>query len=70
MEIKEKKIIDMLTEESVCIITEKYVDVDGIETQVGERNRCVYSNDDEGRNLLENTEPLDVINAIYAIWGE
>lgn len=70
MEIKEKKTVDMLTTNSVSILTQKFIDVDGVETQVGENHRCAYANSETGRNELQKQEPQDVVNSVFAIWGD
>ena len=70
MEIKEKKTVDMLTTDSVSILTQKFIDVDGVETQVGENHRCAYANSVTGRQDLQKQEPQDVVNSVFAIWGD
>ena len=69
MEIKEKKTVDMLTTYSVSILTQKFIDVDGVETQVGENHRCAYTNSTTGRQDLKKQEPKNVVNSVFAIWG-
>lgn len=70
MEIKEKKTVDMLTTNSVSILTQKFIDVDGVETQIGENHRCAYANSETGRKDLQKQEPQDVVNSVFAIWGD
>lgn len=70
MEIKEKKTVDMLTTDSVSILTQKFIDVDEVETQVGENHRCAYANSSTGRQDLQKQEPQDVVNSVFAIWGD
>ena len=60
MEIKEKKTVDMLTTDSVSILTQKFIEVDGVETQVGENHRCAYANSAKGRSSH---------NSVFAILG-
>ena len=69
MEIKEKKTVDMLTVDSVSILTQKFIDVDGVETQVGKNHRCSYANSATGRQNLQKQEPHDVVKSVFAIWG-
>lgn len=69
MEIKEEKIVDMLTNDSVSIITKKFIDVDGIKTQVGENHRCAYVNSESGRIKIQKEQPKEVVNSVFAIWG-
>ena len=54
MEINEEKTVDMLSTESVSILTRKVL-IDGeVKSQVGENHRRTY---------------LNVVNAVFAIWG-
>ena len=69
MEIKEKKTVDMLTTDSVSILTQKFIEVNGVETQVGENHRCSYANSSTGRQDLQKKEPQDVVKSVFAIWG-
>ena len=70
MEIKEKKTVDMLTADSVSILTKKFIEVDGAETQIGENHRCAYVNSETGRSDLQGAEPEEVVNSVFAIWGD
>lgn len=70
MEMKEKKIVDELTENSVSVATDRYILEDGEELKVGERNRCSYVNSNFGRNRLQESEPDDIVNAVFARWGQ
>lgn len=69
MDIKEKKVVDMLTKDSVSILTQKFVEIDGVETQVGENHRS-YVNSELGRSDLQGSEPEAVVNSVFSIWGE
>ena len=70
MDIEERKTVDMLTKDSVSILTQKFINLDGVETQVGENHRMSYSNSANGRKTLENEQPEDVVSAVLAIWGD
>ena len=70
MEIKEKKTVDMLTSESVSVLTQKFINVDGVQTQVGQNHRCAYVNSESGRNELQENEPEEIVNSVMAIWGD
>lgn len=70
MDIIEKKTVDMLTADSVSILTQKFIDVDGVETQAGENHRCAYVNSETGRSDLQVAEPEEVVNSVFAIWGD
>lgn len=70
MDIITKKTIDMLTPESVSILTQQYINMDAKEVQVGDNHRCAYVNSTSGRQCLTATEPEEIINAVMAIWGD
>ena len=70
MEIITTKTIDMLTKDAVSIITQQAVLLNGVKTQVGDNHRCAYMNSTRGREDLQATEPLDVVNSVLAMWGE
>ena len=70
MEIKEKKTVDMLTNESVSILTQKFIDLDGVQAQVGQNHRCAYVNTEFGRKAITESEPEDVVSSVMAIWGD
>lgn len=65
-----QKIVDMLTKDGVSILTKKFINIDGVEMQVGKNHRCAYSNSTYGRQKLQEEQPEDVINAVLAIWGD
>lgn len=69
MKNKEKKTVDMLTNESVSILTQKFIDLDGVETQVGQNHRRAYTNSETGRKELQENEPIDVVRSVLSIWG-
>lgn len=69
MDVIEKKTVDMLTKDSVSILTRKFIEIDGQEMQIGENHRCSYVNSEDGRADLLDNEPEAVVNAVMAIWG-
>ena len=70
MEITKKVTVDMLTSESVSILTQKFIEVDGVETQVGHNHRCAYVNSEFGRKAIAESEPENVVSSVMAIWGD
>lgn len=70
MDINESKTVDRLTADSVSILTQKFLILDGVKTQVGDNHRCSYSNSVQGRQDLQAAEPDEVVNAVLAIWGD
>lgn len=69
MDIKERKTVDMLTKDSVSILTKKFIKIDEIDTQVGENHRVAYVNSKSGRETLILEQPDEVVNSVLAIWG-
>lgn len=70
MEITEKVTIDMLTTESVSILTQKFIELDGVSTQVGQNHRKAYMNSEQGRDELQVERSEATVNAVFTIWGD
>lgn len=70
MDIQKKKTIDMLTPDSVSILTQNYIEFNGVQNQVGQNHRCSYINSNTGRTFLQENESEEVVNAVFAIWGD
>ena len=70
MEFTEKITLDMLTQDSVSVLRQKFIDIDGVQTQVGNNIRNAYVNDENGRAILAEILPNDYYNAVIAVWGE
>lgn len=70
MEIREEKTVDMLTTDSVSILTQKFIEIDGVKTQVGNNRRCAYVNSKTSREDLQKDQPKDVVTSVFAIWGD
>lgn len=68
--MEEKKIVDMLDENGVSILTRKFVNIDGKMEQVGKNHRIAYSNSESGRQKLQEEQPEDVVAAVLAMWGD
>ena len=69
MEITEKITLDMLTQDSVSVLRQKFIEIDGVQTQVGGNIRNAYMNDENGRAELEEILPEEYYNAVIAVWG-
>ena len=65
----EKKTVDMLTPDSVSIMTQKTATLDGIIYTLGNHRRA-YVNSEGGRAALAAEQPPDVVAAVMAIWGD
>ncbi len=66
----EKITLDMLTQDSVSVKTQKYIVIEGKEYPIGEPNRKAYINSIRGRKEVEEELPKAYKNAIFAIWGD
>jgi len=62
--------LDLLTADSVSVIIEKYIELDGELIQVGKRSRVAYVNSSHDRGVLEEKLPETHYNAIVAMWGD
>ena len=69
MEIKERITLDMLTKDSVSVLRQKFVVIDGTEMQVGSNVRNAYTNCDEDKSILKEQLSEDYYNAVMAVWG-
>ena len=65
----EKKTVDMLTADSVSILTQQTIDVGGVTYPLGNHRRA-YVNSTGGREALAAEQPEDVVAAVMAIWGD
>lgn len=70
MEIKEKIILDMLTSDSVSVLKQQYITLDGTDTKVGDNVRNAYMNTQSERDRLKNDLPEEYYNAVIAVWGD
>lgn len=70
MDIATKATVDMLTNTSVSILTQKFVKVDGKETQLGKNHRKAYVNTEAGRQALMSEQEEATVQAVFAIWGD
>ena len=68
--VKEKYYLDMLTEESVSVRKQKFVELNGTEYPVGDPWRRAYMNSPKGRAAVEADLPEPYQSAIFAVWGE
>ena len=68
MELKEKITLDMLTKDSVSVLRQKFVVIDGTEMQVGGNVRNAYTNCESDREILKEQHSEEYYNAIMAVW--
>ena len=69
MEIKEKISLDMLTNDSVSILKQQYITIDGTDIKVGDNIRNAFMNTQTERELLRTKLPEEFYNAVIAVWG-
>lgn len=69
MEIKEKITLDMLTTDSVSVLKQQYISVDGTDIRVGENVRNSFMNTQSEREQLRVKLPEEFYNAVIAVWG-
>lgn len=70
MNITEKITLDNLTQDSVSVLRQKFIIVDGTEMQVGGNIRNAFMNTAQERAYLKETLSDEYYNAIIAVWGE
>jgi len=68
--MREKFIVDMLTEHTVSIIKQKVLDVEGQELLVGNPHRKAYVNSEQSRLELIQEVPSPQMDAVLAVWGD
>ncbi len=61
--------IDMLTEKSVSIKTQRFIQDDGKEYLVGDPHRCAYINSVRGRADIAAALSEPYLSAVMAVWG-
>ena len=70
MDIKTRVYLDMLTENSVTVKTQRYTVMDGEEVTVGEIHARAYPNNERGRAELAEEVPEPYLSAVLAVWGD
>lgn len=70
MEITEKIFVTALTHNSVSILRQQFVDVDGETLKVGSDWRCAYMNSPLDRERLQSEVPDPYYSSILAVWGD
>ena len=68
MEIKERITLDMLTKDSVSVLRQKFVIIDGTEMQVGGNVRNAYMNCENDKEILKAELSEEYYNAVMAVW--
>lgn len=66
----EKYTLDMLTQDSVSVKKQRYVEIDGAEYPVGQPWRRSYVNSARGRQAVQEEVPEPHRTAIFTVWGD
>ena len=66
----EKITLDMLSQNSVSVKTQQFIEQDGQEYPIGQPHRKAYINSIRGREEVQNELPQIQQNAIFAVWGD
>lgn len=70
MELTTKITLDMLTKDSVSVLKQQFITLNGVEMQVGGNVRNTYMNSTSGRTIVSEVLPQEYQNAVFAVWGE
>ena len=70
MDIKTRIYLDMLTENSVTVKTQRYTVMDGEEVNIGEIHARAYPNSERSRAELAEDVPEPYLSAVLSAWGE
>ena len=68
--MEEKIMVDMLTQDTVSIKTQRYMVEDGTELEIGLPHRKAYSNSPQGRAALANELAEPYLSAVMTVWGD
>ena len=70
MDIKTRISLDVLNEYSVTVKTQKYMELEGEELNVGELHARAYANSERGRAELAEEVSEPYLSAVLSVWGE
>ena len=70
MELTTKITLDMLTQDSVSVLKQQFLNYGGVEMQVGGNTRNTYENSRRARKLIKSILPSEYYNAVIAVWGD
>lgn len=65
-----KIIIDMLTQDGVCVKKQNYTTINEVEYLIGEPSRKAYVNSTRGRTEVQEELDTKYVTAIFAVWGD
>lgn len=70
MEYTIKTTLDELTSDSVSVLTQKFVEIEGEVVQVGPDHRKAYVNSEFSRQELQNEVSEPYLTTILTLWGD
>ena len=70
MDIKTKITLDMLTNDSVSVLRQQYITINGTDIKVGDNVRNAFMNTQVEREQLKEILPEEYYNAVMAVWGD
>ncbi len=62
--------LDELNQNSVSVVTRKYIEEDGTKYFAGDINRRVYVNSEGGRQEISKELAEPYLSAVMAVWGD
>ena len=68
MDINEVITLDALTPDSVSVLRQSFITLNGEKLRVGENTRNAYSNTERDRELLAEAVPYEYYAAVVAVW--
>ncbi len=69
MEVVEKITLDMLTPDSVSVLKQQFVNINGSLVQAGSNIRNAYINSTTGREDVKNVLTEPYLSSVMAVWG-
>ena len=69
MEVVEKITLDMLTPDSVSVLKQQFVNINGSLVQAGANIRNAYINSTTGREDVKNVLTEPYLSSVMAVWG-
>ena len=62
--------LEQLTQKSVNVVINEFIEIDGQTYPLGGNQRVCYNNIPRDRARLQDVLPIEYVNAIFAIWGD
>ncbi|MGN0454357.1 MAG: hypothetical protein ACI4G1_04205 [Ruminococcus sp.] len=69
MEVVEKITLDMLIPDSVSVLKQQFVNINGSLVQAGSNIRNAYINSTTGRDDIKNVLTEPYLSSVMAVWG-